>query len=196
MRTLILLSLVGMIGCSDVSDSGVVSQNLEHVDERVPNIEADSDSKGNDMREDLIEFLQEPNRETYLTFRAKIIASDNYSPYSNEFDTATELCEQERIEDARETLQDAMGNLMLSPRAHHLLGFLHHKLENERAAEMELMIGDACLQGILATGDGSKDAPYIVVRTSDEHDIISHLEKQFKQQSLTHVDEKHFDLIQ
>ncbi len=50
-----------------------------------------------------------------------------------------------------------MGNLILSPRAHQLLGFLHHKLGDEQAATMEMIIGNACIEGILATGGGSID---------------------------------------
>ena len=61
---------------------------------------------------------------------------------------------------------------------------------------MEMMIGDACIEGILATGDGSEGNPYIVIRTSDEHDVIEHLEKQLKQQSLMPKDDKHFDRIE
>ncbi|MEZ6057487.1 MAG: DUF4919 domain-containing protein [Planctomycetaceae bacterium] len=148
------------------------------------------------MRDELIQFIQSPDRDSYLAFRRKIIESNSYEPYSDEIDTAGELYEQEKIEEARETLQSAMPNLMLSPRAHQLLGFLHHKLGNEQAAQMEMMIGHACTEGILASGDGSKDRPFIVSRTSDEHDVIDHLGKQLKQQSLSHSGDSHLDLIE
>lgn len=148
------------------------------------------------MREELIQFIQSPDRDSYLAFRAKLVASDGYEPYSDEIHTAGELYEQQKIDDARKTIQKAMGNLILSPRAHQFLGFLHHKLGNEQAAQMEMMIGHACIEGILATGDGSANNPYIVSRTSDEHDVIEYLDKQLKQQSLTLKDDKHLDLIQ
>ena len=77
-----------------------------------------------------------------------------------------------------------------------MLGFLHSRLGDDQAAQMELMIGHACVEGILATGDGSAENPLIVVRTSDEHDVIEHLEKEFKQQFLTRTGDKHLDLIE
>jgi hypothetical protein len=89
-----------------------------------------------------------------------------------------------------------MGNLMLSPRAHQLLGFLHHKLGDEQRANMEMMIGIVCVEGILTTGDGSQESPYLVLRTSDEYDVLEHFEKQLQQQSLLHRDGRNFDRIE
>lgn len=148
------------------------------------------------MREQLIQFIQSPDRDTYLTFRAKLIAVDGFDPYSDEILLADELYEKQKIHEARDTIQNAMRNLMLSPRAHQMLAFLHRKLGDEHAAQMEMLIGQACIEGILASGDGSTNNPYIVVRTSDEYDVIESLGKQFKQQALTHKDDKHFDLIE
>jgi hypothetical protein len=148
------------------------------------------------VREELIQFIQSPDRDAYLAFRAKLVASDVYEPYSDEIETAYELCDQQKLVDARNTIQNAMGNLILSPSAHNLLGFLHHKLGDEQAAQMEMMIGQACIEGILASGDGSTNNPYIVARTSDEYDVFEYLGKQLEQQSLVHKDDKHLDLIQ
>lgn len=61
---------------------------------------------------------------------------------------------------------------------------------------MELMTGNACIEGILASGDGSQERPFVVTRTSDEHDVIDYLAKQPKRQSLTHNGSSHLDLIE
>ena len=148
------------------------------------------------MSEELVAFFQSPDRDSYLAIREKIISSDFYQPYSDELGTVEGLFQQNKLEEARDAIADAMTNLMLSPRAHQLLGFLHHKLGDEQAAQMEMMIGRACVEGILATGDGSVNAPYVVVRTSDEHDVIEYLGKELKQQSLTEEGKKHLDLIE
>lgn len=200
MRTVFVIVVAVTIFCATESDTQPplkpVGPVTEHTDTPRESCTDDNATEKNDMREELTQFIQSPGRGTYLAFREKIIASDAYEPYSDEIDTAGELYEQQKIQDARDVLQKAMGNLMLSPRAHQLLGFLHHKLGDEQAAQMEMMIGQACVEGILATGDGSADEPYIVVRTSDEHDVIEHLEKELKQQSLTHKNDRHLDLIQ
>lgn len=147
------------------------------------------------MNEQFRSFLQSPNRETYLALRNKIISSESYQPYSDEFEIASELYGEQKLQQARDTLQKSMANLLLSARAHQLLGFLHSKTSDVQAAQAELMIANACVEGILATGNGSVDSPYIVVRTSDEHDVIDHLGKELESQSLSHINNKHLDLI-
>lgn len=68
-----------------------------------------------DMREQFFDFIQSPNRDSYLAIRELVISSDQYNPYSREMDAAGELYEQEKLEEAAETIQQALGNLMLSP---------------------------------------------------------------------------------
>ena len=144
------------------------------------------------MNNDLLAFFESPDRENYLAVRKHLISSDDYDPYSDETDKAGELIEQNDLEKARDKLTSSMGNLLLSPNAHQMLGFLHHKLGNEEAAEMELTIAHACILGILDTGDGTKDNPYIVVRSSDEYDVMMYLEKDFGAIVAT-VNDRHFD---
>lgn len=149
-----------------------------------------------DMKEEFIKFVQSPNRETFVALREKVISDAAYDPYSDEIHDAGELFENDKFEEALSKLQDAMPNLMLSPCAHNMIGYVHHKLGNSEAAQMEVIIGEACLQGILSTGDGSKANPYVVLRTSDEYDVLKHFEKSLKTQSLQNEGEKHFDLLQ
>jgi leucyl aminopeptidase len=59
-------------------------------------------------------------------------------------------------------MERAMSNLLLSPRAHRLLSFLYAKEGNEEAAAMEFEIAETCIQGILATGEGSRENPFLV----------------------------------
>ncbi len=148
------------------------------------------------MREQFFQFVKTPDRESYFAIRDYIIQCDEYDPYSDEFQTAGELYEQGQLEEAQDALRKTMPNLMLSPRAHNMLGFLHHKLGNDEAAQLELVIEDACLTGIRTSGEGTRDAPFIVTRTSDEHDLIHHMGKQLKLQSFNSQDESHFDLIE
>lgn len=148
------------------------------------------------MRELLFQLIQSPSRENYLAIRASLVASDSYEPYSDEMEKASQLYELSKFEEARDTIRSAIKNLILSPRAHQLLALLLYKLGDTQASQMEMMIGSACIEGILATGDGSEHGPYIVARTSDEYDVIEHHGKQLKQQSLMQRDGKYLDLIE
>lgn len=147
------------------------------------------------MKERFNEFLKSPTAETYLAVREELISSDSYQPYSNEFDEAGELYEEGKLSEACGLMERAMSNLLLSPRAHRLLSFLYAKEGNEEAAAMEFEIAETCIQGILATGEGSRENPFLVVRTSDEYDVLHHFEKELAQQSLAGQDSKRFDVI-
>ena len=99
-------------------------------------------------------------------------------------------------EEATERLAQAMPNLLLSPRAHMVFAFIADKTGDEKTAEVEQLVAAACCEGILATGDGTKANPYLVVRTSDERDVMHYLDRQFKQQSLVEDGDRHLDLIE
>lgn len=144
----------------------------------------------------LVALIESPDRDSYLKIYKQLVQSKQYKPYSDEVGEASELFEAGKTKEARETLQGAMNNLILSPRAYDFLGFLHHKLGDEEQAERSLRTSFACIFGILSTGDGSEQQPYLVARTSDEYDVLRHLKKQSQQQSLIERDGRYFDRIE
>ena len=148
------------------------------------------------MHKETVQFIQSPNKETYVALREKVIASDDFDPYSREIETAGELFDQQKINEAGDILREAMPNLILSAFAHQFLGLIFHKLGDEEGADMEIIIGDACIEGILATGDGSESAPYLILRTTDEGDILKHFGKEGRLRSLVQKDGKYFDVLQ
>ena len=147
------------------------------------------------MKNLFFEFLQTPDREKFLAVREAVASSETYCPYSNELTQADQCIDQGKFEEARLLVGDAMANLLLSPAAHLTLAIIAKKLGDAKGAEMEGFIAATCVQGILATGDGSRDSPYFVLRTSDEYDVIGYLGKKPKSQALTGDGDRHFDLI-
>lgn len=140
-------------------------------------------------------FMESRNDETFLALRQQIIASDAYQPYSDEFTTAEQLIDLYSLDEAREALEDTMPNLLLSPRAHRLLAEIDLEAGDVQSADRERMMAAACVEGVLATGDGSEQQPYLILRTSDEYDVLAHLGKRSEMQSLVLKEEKHLDLI-
>ena len=69
------------------------------------------------------------------------------------------------------------------------------ELDEKDAVEMESYIAGAIVRGILATGDGSADAPWQVTRTSDEYDVLQFQEKEFAGQSLIETGERKLDAM-
>ena len=58
-----------------------------------------------------------------------------------------------------------------------------------------MLVAATCCEGILATGDGTKEKPYLVTRTSDEYDILQYLDKQFGGQALVSDGDRNFDVM-
>ena len=68
-------------------------------------------------------------------------------------------------------------------------------LEDAAKAKAEREAAAKCVEGVLATGDGSADKPYLVTRVSDEYDLLRHLKKARTTQGLRHKDGKAFDVM-
>ena len=143
----------------------------------------------------LIEFVQDPSSGNFLALRSALIGSEHYDPYSDEMDQIDLLIENEKWSDAQEALGLAMPNLMLSPRAHLAMSFVAKKMGNEMAEKLEGFLASAFCQGIIETGDGTKESPYLVTRTSDEYDVLAFLQLEFAGQSLLESEGRAFDLV-
>ena len=147
------------------------------------------------MQELLFQFVQAPNQENFLSIRSALIEFDGYDPYSDEMNEVDSLIGSEKWDDAKEALNAAMPNLILSPRAHLAISFVAGKLGNETAQKVEGFLAVTCCQGIVDSGDGTQESPYLVTRTSDEHDVLKYLQKEFAGQALVEADGKTFDLV-
>jgi len=147
------------------------------------------------MNDPFLQFLEAPGAGTYRAIRQQVVSSEAYDPYSDELADFEELLESGQHTALRERISSSMPNLLLSPRAHLVLARLDELDGDEDSARMEHAIAAACVEGILATGDGSQASPYLVVRTSDEHDVVSGLRKELVRQTLTHREDRYFDIL-
>lgn len=206
MKRLVLIGLVLLLpGCTSQTEMQTADEP-----ERNQPVMADNDKESSlpeeespeviaarteELQEQLWKFVASPNRDVYLKLRKQVIESKTYDPYSDEFEIVQQLLVEHQFEKARDFLQKSMSNLLLSPRAHILLGTIHAELENAERASAEQSAADACIQGILATGDGSESLPYIVLRKSDEIDVIRHLKLAVGGQQLENKDNRYFDVI-
>ena len=62
-------------------------------------------------------------------------------------------------------------------------------------AELERFLFVVCLKGILSTGDGSAEHPYVICHQSDELDVLEALEKLSVRQTLVQQDNWTCDII-
>lgn len=147
------------------------------------------------MKDLFFEFLQSPDRDSYLAVHKTVVASQHYAPYSSEIEDIDKLLKAEKYDAARKKAARSMPNLLLSPSAHLLLSFIAEKLNETEESQMEHFIALTCCRGIQATGDGSKATPYIVTRPSDEHDLVRYLDKKFSRQTLINDGDRQLDQI-
>jgi hypothetical protein len=133
----------------------------------------------------LIQYMENPSKESYLRLRRMLLDNNDYNPYSADLYKISELIQRNMFQQALNKIIQSMINLMLSPRAHMFASIAYMKLGQERECQKAKNLYKACLSGILSTGDGSKEKPYLVTSVSDEHDVLSAMEKEFVSQSVT-----------
>jgi hypothetical protein len=145
------------------------------------------------VREQLNAFLQAPSAEAFLRLREAVMGSRGYAPYARDLHQANALLKEGKFEEARDHLLSVMANYLLNPSVHQMLAYAHHELGDEQAARFEYAVAGAMMQGILSTGDGTAERPYLVLHTADEYDVLRHLGKRPQKQSLVQAGEKRLD---
>lgn len=92
-----------------------------------------------------------------------------------------------------EALQRLMPGALLSPAAHAALAHALARTGRPDAAARERRLAEASLAGILATGDGSRERPWSVLRVSDEYDVLRSLRRRSVEQSVERDGRRHLD---
>jgi hypothetical protein len=141
-------------------------------------------------------FVAKPTKENCLQAFQQTTAAENYEPYSIELDEIKDLVEDHKFPEAQARLKKAMPGQLLSPQAHFLASRVARSLGDATTAEKETSLGKKCLEGILSTGNGSAEKPYLVTRVSDEYDVLRELKKFSRQQAVLHKNGKVLDRIQ
>lgn len=136
--------------------------------------------------------IENPTAENYLAIRKEIVALDGYDPYSDDIDQLNELLDAEKFEEA---LQYNNANTLLSARCHLLKSFALKQLGNDKDAQSENIIAHQILEGMAASGDGTLEKPYMVLRISDERDLMMYLDEEFTSQSLSNRNGMMLDVL-
>jgi Domain of unknown function (DUF4919) len=141
-------------------------------------------------------YVTKPSIDNYLQLREAVAASPEYAPYGTSPDKACPLFDEGKFEEATALLRELIGNFLLNPRLHQFLSFAWHQQGNEDKAGFEFGIAKRCLDGILLTGSGEKEKPYLVLHVEDEYDVLRHLQKKPQTQSLVRDAERAYDVFQ
>jgi len=152
-------------------------------------------SEAQSVEECLRAFLQQPGRESFLRVRETVIASPAHAPYSHHAQEMAVLAKRGDLDGAFKLLSDSFPNLILSPFAHAALSIAHEKKGDEQASRFERAVCSLCLEGIMSTGQGTKESPYLVTLIQDEYDVLQYLGRESTMQALVEVGEGQHDVM-
>jgi len=143
----------------------------------------------------LQKYLHEPSRDNFISLRDAVAASPDYKPYLDYRKRVYPLLDQHKYDRARKYLESVMPKKFLNPGIHELLSFVLRELAEDEGAHAELMLAGILLKGILSTGDGSRENPYLVLYIDDEYNVLEHFEKQRVAQSLVQDGDRFYDRL-
>jgi len=141
------------------------------------------------------EFVENPTGAAYRAILEKLAAGSDYRPYAGYIEQIQGLLDSKEFEKAHEACKRSSATLLLSPELHMLAGYAARELGDDELFNMERIIASACVRGMLDTGDGTREKPYIVSVTGDEHFVLEVLKKAFESQRLVRDGERYMDLI-
>ncbi len=138
-------------------------------------------------------YLREQSLENFVRLRDAVVALPDYKPYSNYKLEAYSLLEKKKFKKAVKYLMSKMPGWILNPGIHRLVAFALHKLGDEDKAKSEYALARLFLNAILSAGDGSEAHPYLVSSVADEYDVLEHLGKGLRQQTLVERGNRRYD---
>ena len=147
------------------------------------------------MEREFIRFVEQPTANSYLAARDAMLKQEPATV------TASDMRELGRLLDAAEfqqllsQVECLPASAALSPRVHFFAAEAATAAGDCERAELERFLFVVCLQGILATGDGSSERPYVVCHVTDELDILEALEKQAVRQTIAQLEDAVYDIV-
>jgi hypothetical protein len=126
------------------------------------------------MQEQLERFFAQPSAENYLRARQCLLARRR-RPQPAALMKLQTLFEAGRFADVRQQMDTLLPAWGLAPRLYWLGAAAAWQLGDPQAAELDRFLYHTCLEGILATGDGRRSAPYHITYASDQGPVLKHL---------------------
>ncbi len=140
------------------------------------------------------QYWTEPTREHFMALREAVMASANYSPQLSPSEVASAAFTKGDYPTVIRQLRGLLPGALLSPGLHNLLAIAYNELGDKENTVREAQFAKTVIDGILMTGDGSREQPYYVLSVQDEYDILGFLGKQSQRQTLVHDHNLNLDL--
>ena len=148
-----------------------------------------------DIQAEFGAMLKSPTRENFLAVQESLATDKAYSPYSVDLRTMGDLLKEKKYGEVEATYKKTWPNLILSPQAHLMMGIAAKGSGDQAKADKENAAAQACLDGLLATGDGTEAKPVRVTRISDEYDMVAYKKNGVTKQAVKFKDGKAYDVL-
>lgn len=134
---------------------------------------------------DLVErYLAEPTPAALDEVRRVVRASPTFDPGLTVGEVVAPLLVRGAYAEAVAAVQGRMPGALLSPSAHSALAAALDGAGRPHEAARERRLATAAIAGLLATGDGTRERPWSVLRVSDEYDVLRALRRRSREQSV------------
>ena len=149
-----------------------------------------------DFVEVMKSFVLSPSEETLAPLQAEIMAAANYDPLVLFESVVSPLMDSGNYQGAVDAVWRMLPGAFLSPTAHAMLAYSYDQLGDEKAAQRETKFARLALDTLTSSGDGTQDAPYRVLRVSDEYDVLRYQQRTSVTQRAVVIDEQGYDVHQ
>jgi hypothetical protein len=147
------------------------------------------------MHDDLERFLEKPTAARYRRVRRAVLQLSESGQRWHELGELAGLCKAGRYRQAARKADSMMPYWALSPRVHFFAAQAAENLKRPEDAELERFLFGTCIDGLLSTGDGTAERPYLVTYVSDESDLLMATGRRGRQQQLVEGDVGCYDAV-
>jgi hypothetical protein len=147
------------------------------------------------MQRQLEAFFARPTRARHRAARKAICTVSPVPPSAEDFSRLDQLLKNKAYEQARLLIDQLPPLAALSPRVHAIAAETARQLGDEEDAALEHFLEAACLEGLLASGNGTKSQPYVVCCRMDEFDVLSALGESPQAQRVVRAGDRICDVI-
>ncbi|MCT1618993.1 DUF4919 domain-containing protein [Janibacter hoylei] len=123
------------------------------------------------LRELVTRYLTEQTPANLTALRHAVRSSGSFDP-DVDLRGVIPLLEAGRHREALDAVHAKMPGAALNPLAHRLLAAAHEALGDDDAARREATLHTLSVSSVLATGDGTQERPWSVLRVADEYDVM------------------------
>ena len=142
------------------------------------------------------EFLHRPTCASFTSVRECVLKEDSFTPSALVLVELSQLLAGEEYTHVLERVEELMPAWAICPRIHFLAGSAAEALDDAEESELCQFLSSTCVDGILSTGDGSRNNPWLVTYPSDAQDCLARLGLSVKSQQLVNDGDAMLDIIQ